>query len=473
MEIKFLGATGTVTGSKYLVRSASGQVLVDCGLFQGVKDWRVRNRQPLPFDPADLDAVILTHAHLDHTGYLPVLVRDGFRGPVFCTDATRDLASIILMDSAHLQEEDAANANRHGYSRHQPALPLYTREDADHAIGRLRAVEFGETIELGGGMQAVLQSAGHILGAATVRIAGDGTSVLFSGDLGRDGDPLILPPSQPPAADYVVVESTYGNRLHGDGDPIAALADAVRRTAARGGTVLIPAFAVARAQAILFELHRLVQAGRIPALPVFLDSPMASRATDVFLRHADELRVDSTAFREALAKVQIVESVPDSKRIGCLSYPRIIVSASGMATAGRVLHHLKALAPDPGNTILLAGFQAPGTRGADLAGGAGEVKIHGAYVPVRAEVVHLDGFSSHADYEEILAWLGGLETAPREVFVTHGEPAAADALRRRIEERFGWACRVPGLGEQSVLAAAFPSPQAAEPVLAGTATGAG
>lgn len=357
MEIQFLGATGTVTGSKYLVRSAAGQVMVDCGLFQGVKDWRVRNRQPLPFRPADLDAVVLTHAHLDHTGYLPVLVRDGFRGPVFCTAATRDLASIILLDSAHLQEEDAANTNRHGYSRHQPALPLYTHIDAEHAIDRLRAVDFGETIELGGGMQAVLQSAGHILGAATVRIAGDRTSVLFSGDLGRDGDPLILPPSQPPTADYVVVESTYGNRRHGDADPVAALANAVCRTAARGGTVLIPAFAVARAQAILFELYRLAQSGRIPSIPIFLDSPMASRATDVFLGHADELRADGGAFRRALAKVQVVESVPDSKRIDRLSYPRIIVSASGMATAGRVLHHLKALAPDPRNTILLAGFQ--------------------------------------------------------------------------------------------------------------------
>lgn len=473
MEITFLGATGTVTGSKYLVQSGARRVMVDCGLFQGVKDWRVRNRQPPPLDPAALDAVVLTHAHLDHTGYLPVLVRDGFRGPVFCTAATRDLASIILLDSAHLQEEDAANANRYGYSRHHPALPLYTHVDAEHAIDRLRAVGFGETIELGGGMRAVLQSAGHILGAATVRIEADGTSVLFSGDLGRPGDPLILAPAPAPAADYVVVESTYGNRRHGDGDPGAALAEAVRRTAARGGTVLIPAFAVARAQAILFELHGLVRAGRIPDLPVFLDSPMASRATDVFLRYADQLRVDGAAFRAALAKVQIVETVHDSKRIDRLAYPRVIVSASGMATAGRVLHHLKALAPDPRNTILLAGFQAPGTRGADMAAGAGEVKIHGAYVPVRAEVVHLDGFSSHADYEEILAWLGGLRTAPREVFVTHGEPAAADALRRRIEERFGWACRVPAYGERAVLSASAAAPAGAEPVLAGAMAGGG
>ena len=466
MEIEFLGATGTVTGSKYLVRSATGQVLVDCGLFQGVKDWRLRNRQPLPFDPASIDAVVLTHAHLDHTGYLPVLVRDGFRGPVFCTAATRDLASIILLDSAHLQEEDAAHANRHGYSRHHPALPLYTHADAERAIDRLRTVALGEAFEPGGGMHAVLHAAGHILGAATVRMADGETSVVFSGDLGRPGDPLILPPAPAPAADYVVVESTYGNRRHGDGDPAAALADAVRRTAARGGTVLIPAFAVARAQTILFELHRLARAGRIPDLPLFLDSPMASRATDVFLRHADELRVGGAAFREALAKVQVVERVPESKRIDHLPYPRIIVSASGMATAGRVLHHLKALAPDPRNTIFLAGFQAPGTRGADMAAGVGEVKIHGEYVPVRAEVVHLDGFSSHADYEEILAWLGGLATAPRAVFVTHGEPAAADALRRRIEERFGWPCRVPGLGERVVLSASAPPAPSGKPALA-------
>ena len=451
MEIEFLGATGTVTGSRYLVRSETGRVLVDCGLFQGVKDWRLRNRQPLPVDPASLDAVVLTHAHLDHTGYLPVLVRDGFRGKVFCTAPTRDLAGVILLDSGHLQEEDAAHANRHGYSRHHPALPLYTQADAERSLHRLRAVELGATVELGGGMTATLSAAGHILGAATVRIAGPDASILFSGDLGRSGDPLIIPPAPPPAADYLVVESTYGNRRHGDGDPAEALAEAVRRTAARGGAVIVPAFAVARAQAILFELHRLAAAGRIPRFPVFLDSPMASRATEIFLRHADELRVGAAAFREALAEVEIVETVQESKRIDRLPFPRVIVSASGMATAGRVLHHLKALATDPRNTILLAGFQAAGTRGADLAAGAGEVKIHGAYVPVRAEVVHLDGFSSHADYEEVLAWLGGLPAAPREVFITHGEPAAADAMRRRIGERFGWPCRVPAFGERVAL----------------------
>lgn len=451
MDVTFLGATGTVTGSKYLVRSGTGRVMMDCGLFQGVKEWRLRNRQPLPFDPGDLDAVILTHAHLDHTGYLPVLVRGGFRGPVFCTGPTADLASIVLLDSAHLQEEDAAHANRHGYSRHHPALPLYTRADAEQALMQLRTVSFGESVGLGGGMRANLHRAGHILGAATVHLADESTSLLFSGDLGRPSDPLMLPPARPPAADHVVVESTYGNRRHAEGDAAEALAEAVRRTAARGGTMVIPAFAVARAQAILFELHRLARGGRIPDLPVFLDSPMASRATEVFLRHADALRVSGPAFREALAKVEIVESVRDSKRIDHMPYPRIIVSAGGMATGGRVLHHLKALAPDPRNTVFLAGFQVAGTRGADLAAGVGEVKIHGAYVPVRAEVVHLDAFSSHADYAEILGWLAGLPAPPRQVFVTHGEPAAADALRRRIGERFGWACRVPVYGERADL----------------------
>lgn len=451
MEITFLGATGTVTGSRHLVQSGARRVMVDCGLFQGVKDWRLRNREPLPMDPAELDAVVLTHAHLDHTGYLPVLVRDGFRGPVFCTGPTADLAAIILLDSARLQEEDAADANRHGYSRHHPALPLYTQADAEQALTQLRTVSYGESVGLGGGMRAVLHGAGHILGAATVRIADENTSLLFSGDLGRPGDPLILAPSVPPAADHVVVESTYGNRRHPEGDPAEALAAAIRSTAARGGAIVIPAFAVARAQAILFELHRLSRGGRIPELPVFLDSPMAGRATEVFLRHADALRVDGAAFRQALEKVEIVESVRDSRRIDHLPYPRIIVSASGMATAGRVLHHLEALAPDPRNTILLAGFQAEGTRGADLAAGAREVKIHGAYVAVRADVVHLDGISSHADYEEILGWLAGLPAPPRQVFVTHGEPAAADALRRRIEERFGWTVRVPAYGERATL----------------------
>jgi metallo-beta-lactamase family protein len=470
MEIVFLGATGTVTGSRYLVRTEGGQVLVDCGLFQGVKDWRLRNREPLLVDPASLDAIVLTHAHLDHTGYLPVLVRDGFRGPVFCTAPTRDLAEVILLDSGHLQEEDAAHANRHGYSRHHPALPLYTQADAERSLHRLRAIDFGETVEVGGGMTATLSAAGHILGAATVRIAGPDASIMFSGDLGRSGDPLIVPPAPAPGADYLVIESTYGNRRHGEGDPTEALAEAIRRTAARGGTVIVPAVAVARAQAILFELHRLAGAGRIPRIPVFLDSPMASRATEVFLRHADELRVGAAAFREALADVEIVETVQESKRIDRLPFPRVIVSASGMATAGRVLHHLKALAADPRNTILLAGFQAAGTRGADLAAGVGEVKIHGAYVPVRAEVVHLDGFSSHADYEEVLAWLGGLRTAPREVFITHGEPAAADAMRRRIAERFGWACRVPAYGESVVLTARTPAEAPVEAPIAALPT---
>lgn len=447
MEITFLGATGTVTGSKYLVRADGRQVLVDCGLFQGVKEWRLRNREPLPVDPGSLDAVILTHAHLDHCGYLPLLVRDGFRGPVFCTDASADLCGIVLVDSAHLQEEDAANANRYGYSRHQPALPLYTRADAEQALTKFSPIGFGHAFAPCPSWEATLLPAGHILGAAMVRLDTPDGSILFSGDLGRPGDLLIQPPAPPPAADYLVVESTYGNRLHSRGDPAETLAEVIRRTAQRGGSVVLPAFAVARSQALLYEIHQLKRAERIPDLPVFLDSPMAGRATQVFLHHADELRVGAGEFHRALADVQVVQDVRGSKKVDHLAYPRIIVSASGMAAGGRVLHHLKALLPDPRNTVLLAGFQASGTRGADLAAGADAIKIHGAYVPVRAEVVQVDGFSSHADYAEILEWLGRCPRPPRQVFVTHGEPAAADALRRRIGERFGWTCRVPTYGE--------------------------
>jgi metallo-beta-lactamase family protein len=443
MEITFLGGAGTVTGSRYLVTAGGRSVLVDCGLFQGLKQLRLRNREPFPVPPASIDAVVLTHAHLDHTGYLPLLVREGFRGRAYCTPATRDLCGVLLPDSGHLQEEEARFAAEHGYSRHHPPLPLYTRADAERSLESLQGTAFGEEVELGAGLRFCFRPAGHMLGAGTVTLTDGRTTLAFSGDLGRPHDPLLPPPAPLPGADFLVLESTYGDRLHDPGSPEDRLGEVVRRTASRGGVVLIPAFAVGRAQAVLFHLHRLRTGGRIPDIPVYLDSPMATAATRVFRAHAGELRLTPDECDAVCRTAETTESVEESKRIDRMHVPRVIISASGMATGGRVLHHLKVFAPDPANTILFAGYQAAGTRGADLVAGARSVKIHGRHVPVRAEVAALENVSAHADYAEILDWLGRMEGAPREVFVTHGEPVASDALRRRIQDRFGWSCRVP------------------------------
>jgi metallo-beta-lactamase family protein len=443
MEITFLGATGTVTGSRYLLNDAGRRILVDCGLFQGLKQLRLRNREPFPVDPETIDAVLLTHAHLDHSGYLPLLIRSGFSGPVYCTPGTEALCRILLPDSGHLQEEEAASANRYGYSKHHPALPLYTERDAVVACDQIRAVPVEQPLDLGAGLSARFRPAGHILGAAMIELSGPGGSILFSGDLGRPADPLLPPPAIVREADFLVVESTYGNRRHDEEDPLDALVTVITRTALRGGALLIPSFAVGRAQQLLYCLYRLRESHRIPWLPIYLDSPMATRATEVFRAHPDEHRLTPAECDAVCSVAEAVDSVPASKAIDRMSFPRIIISASGMATGGRVLHHLKALAPDPKNTILFVGFQAAGTRGAAMLAGADSIKIHGAYVPVRAEVRALDSLSAHADYVEILDWLHHFERPPHQTFITHGEPVAADALRHQIEERFGWGCRVP------------------------------
>jgi len=446
MEITFLGATGTVTGSKYLLTSGSTQLLVDCGLFQGFKQLRLRNWTAPPVSPAELNAVILTHAHLDHSGYLPLLVKHGFSGKVYCTRGTRDLCGILLPDSGHLQEEDASHANRHRYSKHAPALPLYTEQDAVRSLRNFFPVELERNIDLGDGLTLRLSPAGHILGSSLVSVTRGTTSILFSGDLGRPVDLIMKPP------DYLVVESTYGNRRHDPTDPEAALASVITRTIGRGGMVVIPSFAVGRTQSILYAIHRLKTAGTIPDdLPVFLDSPMAVEATDIYARHAGEHRLDAADCRAMCGAARFVNSVEESKRLDGLSEPMVLISASGMATGGRVLHHLKVFAPDPRNTILFVGFQAGGTRGEAMVNGATSVKIHGAYVPVRAEVATLECLSAHADYAEIVDWLKRFESPPRQTFITHGEPAAADALRRRIEEQLRWRCRAPEYLERVTL----------------------
>lgn len=450
MRIDFLGGTGTVTGSKYLLSHAGRRLLVDCGLFQGLKQLRLRNWDVLPVDPASIDAVVLTHAHIDHSGFVPRLVRLGFKGVVYCTTATLELCELLLPDSGRLQEEDADYANRHGHSKHKPALPLYTEQEARTALGRFEAIPFGQECSPWPGWSWHMSRAGHILGAGSLRIGWDGSSMLFSGDLGRSEDLLMRPPEAASPADYVVVESTYGGRRHPVADTLTELAGVINRTAARGGIVVIPAFAVGRAQTLLHCIHLLKEGHRIPDMPVYLNSPMATDATRIYRKHCDEHRLSAQQCATMLGKTIVVNTIEESIRLNTLGFPSIIVSASGMASGGRVLHHLKAYAPDARNTILFAGFQAAGTRGAAMVAGADAVKIHGAYVPVRAEVANLETLSAHADHDELLAWLDG-QRAPRQVFVTHGEPVAADALRLAIEERHGWPCTVPEYRESREL----------------------
>ena len=448
--LQFLGGAGTVTGSRFLVETAGQRVLVDCGLFQGTKELRLRNWAPFPVPAGTIDAVVLTHAHLDHVGYLPALVEQGFRGPVLCSARTAELAGIVLEDAAHLQEEEAAYANRAGYSKHRPALPLYTSADAERARRRLRPVPTGEDVAVVPGIDVRLGHAGHILGARTVhlRVEDGARSILFTGDLGRQEHPLLHAPSPPPAADVVVTESTYGGRVHPPAEAaLEAMADLIRRTAARGGTVVVPAFTVDRTEVVLLALAELARDGRIPRLPVYADSPMALRVLDVYRAALadgdDELR---PAVRDPFTDGIDVHEVHDtdgSRALHDLPYPAVIVSASGMATGGRVLHHLARRLPDHRNAVILTGFQAAGTRGQQLADGAHAVKLLGTYVPVRAEVLQVDGFSVHADADELTSWLGRVPEAPGLAFVVHGEPTASAALRDRLEDELGWTVVVP------------------------------
>lgn len=442
-KLTFLGAAGTVTGSKYLVDTNGKRLLVDCGLFQGYKQLRQRNWANFPVDPASIHAVVMTHAHLDHSGYIPLLVRNGFSGPVISTHATLKLCELVLPDSGHLQEEDARFANKYGYSKHQPALPLYTQDDARRSLQSFRPTGFRELTEIVPGCSALFRPAGHILGAATVELQCDGVTIVFSGDLGRYGSATMVDPEPVPRADYLLVESTYGNRTHDPRSADEALEDAIVRTLRRGGTVVIPAFAIGRAQSLLFHLSRLRKQGRIPEVPVFLDSPMAVNATQIFHDHLGEHRLTPEECNDTFSIATFVRETEESKKLNTNRMPKIIISASGMATGGRILHHLKNYAPDRRSTILLAGFQAGGTRGAALRDGAKELKIHGQYVPVHAEVVSLDMFSAHADRSELLRWLGGFEQPPKQTFVVHGEQSASDDFRHCIEEKLGWKARVP------------------------------
>ncbi|EWS57057.1 MULTISPECIES: MBL fold metallo-hydrolase [Methylibium] len=443
MQLQFLGATGTVTGSKYLLRHEGATLLVDCGLFQGYKQLRLRNWAPLPVPAAGVDAIVLTHAHIDHSGYVPLLARQGFKGKVYCSEATYELCRILLPDSGHLQEEEAEYANRRGYSKHKPALPLYTREDAERCLKQFVPRPYGTSWSPVPGLQARLDPSGHMLGSAFVKIDDGRRSILFSGDIGRPNDLVLAAPTRVPGADYAVVESTYGDRQHEASDPLLKLGEVINRTAARGGVVVIPAFAVGRAQSLMYCIHLLKERGVIHHLPVYLDSPMATDATRIYHAHRGEHRLSPEQCDAMCHAATIVNKPDDSRALSARRGPMVIISASGMATGGRVVHHLKAFAPDRRNTILFAGYQAGGTRGAAILQGAASVRIHGEEVPIHAEVASLPSLSAHADAAEILQWLRGFDAPPTQTFVTHGEPAAADAMRSRIEHELGWSCRVP------------------------------
>ena len=457
MKLTFLGATQTVTGSKFLIETKDRRILLDCGLFQGSKELRLRNWEEPPVDPKSIDAVVLTHAHIDHTGYLPRFVAHGYKGPVYATAATVDLARILLPDAGHLQEEEANYRNKHQLSKHQPALPLYTVRDAMASLELLRPVQYGEVVSLSGSLGFDLLHAGHILGSSFVRFREGGGDtqkiVLFTGDIGRYDQPIIFDPASVDAADYLILESTYGNRLHADKKGKSGkeqLMDVVVSTAKRGGTVLIPSFAIGRAQELLYMLRQLELENKIPILPVYVDSPMAVNAIDIFRKHVEEHDLEMEQLEGSGAnplytqRVHFARSVEESKAINEHRFPSIIISANGMATGGRILHHLTQRLPDERNSVVFVGFQAFGTRGRLISEGARQIRIFGVDYPVRASVHVIDSFSAHGDYSEILRWLAGFNRAPRTTFLVHGEPAAAGAMKDHIvASHRGWNVEIP------------------------------
>lgn len=443
MQITFLGATRTVTGSKYLITIGSKKILVDCGLFQGFKELRLRNWNQLPVDPHDIDAVILTHAHIDHSGYLPLLVKNGFAGNIYCTPGTKDLCTILLPDSGYLQAEDANRANKYGYSKHNPALPLYTMQDGIKALDQFVPLDFNDPLRLFDLLSFKFLPAGHIIGSALVYIEHNNKSIVFTGDLGRPHHPIMKPPAIFTKADYLVIESTYGDRLHVKSNPLELLTKTIQQTAARGGSIIIPAFAVGRTQDILYYLYVLKKDKHIPDIPIFLDSPMAQDVSDLLCHYSNEHRFTKALASNICKIAQYTKTSEESRSLDQHNWPMIIISASGMAEGGRILHHLKAFLPDSRNTILFTGYQDAGTRGDRLLRGESKIRIHGSMIPVRAQIKLIENMSAHADYQEMLDWLGNIQQPPKKVFITHGDLEATQSLKDKIEEKFNWKCTIP------------------------------
>ena len=451
IELQFLGAAATVTGSKYLLTCNNKKILIDCGLFQGLKSLRLKNWDGFPVDASTIDSIILTHAHIDHSGYIPRLIKNGFRGKIYSTAATKDVCKILLPDCGYLLEEEAAYLNRIGKTKHSPALPLFTLKEAEESLKYFVEVPFKEKTQISPGLYFEFRYAGHILGAASVIVSANDKKIGFTGDIGRMNDRIFYPPDPLPEIDYLITESTYGNRLHDISDPIDDLENIINETHKRKGVIIIPSFAVGRAQTIMHYLAVLRREKRIPSMPMFLNSPMATDFSTIFRKYPDLHKLSENECAEIREIMQFVRSSEESKLLNERQGPMLIISASGMLTGGRVLHHLKAFAPFPENTILLTGFQSAGTRGDALQRGVREIKIHGQYISVKADVKVLDNMSAHADYGELLQWFKQSNINPKKVFVTHGESTAADDFRRCLTEVFGWQCSVPDQAEKVIL----------------------
>ena len=446
MNIQFLGAAGTVTGSRYLVRHNGTTLLIDCGLFQGVKALRNRNWTRFPFPPVEIDAVVLTHAHLDHIGYLPRLVNEGFKGSIYCTEATKALAEILLKDSAHIQEEDARRANKYGYSKHTPAEPLYTINDAKKTIAQFKTVSFSQPLTINEGA-ITFYPAGHILGSAFIKLQLGECSVVFSGDVGRPNDLTMKPPHQLVPSDYLVVESTYGDRLHASNDPVSELQTVILQTAKKGGTLMVPAFSVGRVQGLSYAISELKEKNLIPDIPVFLDSPMGIDVTKLYCDYNSEHRLSKEQCHRMCKGITFVRTPQESEQLTMNPHPKIIIAGAGMLNGGRILHHLMAFGGNHRNTLLITGYQANGTRGRTLLEGAKKIKVYGKYVNITCAIRQISGLSAHADYSELITWLKTSPSLPGQVFITHGEPAASDNLRRVIEEELSIRTTIPEMGE--------------------------
>jgi metallo-beta-lactamase family protein len=446
VQLTFLGATGTVTGSRFLIDHNGTRLLIDCGLFQGPKSLRSKNWESFPVDPASLDAVVLTHAHIDHSGFLPALARDGFAGTVWSTPATKSLCELMLPDSARLQEEEAYYANKKRSSSHDPALPLYTTGDAERVLEEFATAHFGEPFSPVDGLTVRFSRVGHILGAAAVHVSDGTTSVVFTGDVGRPNDVVMRAPDSLPAADYIVTEATYGDRIHPDEDSEEVLAELIRSTISRGGSVLIPTFAVGRAQMLMHLLARLRTAGKIPSVPTFLNSPMATSATEIMIAHESDHRLTPDECSQMMEGVEFVRTVEESKELTDRDDPIVVLSASGMATGGRVLHHLMKMTPDARNTVIFVGHQAVGTRGWRYINGEKWVRIYGQDYDVNARIAHMDALSAHADASQLVEWLSQ-SPAPKRTFIVHAEPDAAEAFKGRLQSQLGWSVEIPALGD--------------------------